>query len=166
MTYNIPASLFTSYNEIIKQMNTNWFATSCQLVFPPSKVMCPNCIFDVNSNISANIYKSGGPVVFTNMICPYCNGIGYSETSQSMDVKMRAYFEKKQWIMINNLDIASIDVQTIGCIDILPSVNRCLYANICVDKSELINNSFILASKPVLIGLTKQEFIANWRIKN
>jgi hypothetical protein len=89
---------------------------NCKIVYPPKDSECPNCIFDRDSNRSSSIYKNGGPISFDNFsVCPVCGGEGRLYTEQTEAVKLRVYWNRRDWVKTETT-IVSPDgfVQIIG----------------------------------------------------
>ena len=86
----------TPYKDIYNSMIDTILASTgltvpCTLVYESTKLQqCPNCIYDPISKKSANLYKSGGPLVFSNgQTCPYCLGNG---TTSNYSSEEKVYF--------------------------------------------------------------------------
>ncbi len=55
-----------------------------KLIYKPTIIDCPNCIFDLIGRKSANRFQSGGPQPFSDGArCPYCRGTGKTEQENS-----------------------------------------------------------------------------------
>jgi len=155
-------NLRSVYNTQIDFLLTNNnLTTNCQLVFGISKKdICPNCIFDAQSNKSANIYKSGGPVFFSeNRICPYCHGSGfYGKEVKEENIFLAIIWESKKWINIKSeINNPEDYVQTIcnkNLLDKLQSANYII----------IENQKFQIDGKPSYAGLGDNNYlITMWK---
>lgn len=159
-TFNFLQSIYN--NQINSILADSGLTTSCTLVFGISKKdICPNCIFDAQSNKSSNTYKPGGQYPFSNnRICPYCHGSGfYGEQISEENVFLAVIWESKKWL---NIQIPSINspndyVQTI-CHESL--LNKLQSTNYIIIK----NQKFQLDGKPSYSGLGDNNYlITMWK---
>ena len=126
MAINIPASVFTTYNEAVLL-----FTRTATLIYPEKKERCPNCYLDTlgTSNRSISIYRAGGPYPFERgMPCPYCGGKGYKAVETTEDVTLRIYWDSKFWIKTDfKIDVPNGAIQTIAKMDDLDKINKAKY---------------------------------------
>lgn len=111
-------------DDLITELGKN-----CRLVYPPQMVSCINCVKDPIGNKSANRWKTGGPIPFSNgMTCPMCGGEGFKAIEHTEDVLMLCAWEPKHFYYpLSNLNIRipySI-VQTKFFLTELPKVEQC-----------------------------------------
>lgn len=159
----IPQYILDLYDTTVSDFNNNNFGVNCKLFYGTNRTVCTNCIFNEALNASTNIYLTGGPIPFTNGLCPYCDGVGFKDTQATETIKLRVYHERKSFIRME-IPVNVIDgaIQTIGSIEYL---NKCKRCNHMIANSDLeIYNQykFVLASDPAPFGLTKKEFVAYW----
>lgn len=135
------SNLKNAYNSMVDIMLADTgLTTNCTLVYGISKKdICPNCIFDSLTGKSSNRYKNDGPIYFdSNVICPYCYGIGYvgQETSEE-NVYLAVIWDSKQWINFNT-DIKATDnyIQTICSSKILSKLESANYILVNNQKFE------------------------------
>lgn len=65
----------------------------CTLVFPAIDSQCQNCLFDLTTKRSANMYRDGGPYPFTkHTVCPLCGGEGKSTSNPTDTIRLRVYY--------------------------------------------------------------------------
>src|SRR5574338_1343905 len=106
MSFEIPDELIDLYEEGIDSIMANTdFTKICRLYFAPAVNEGPNCILDTMSNVSSNRYKTGGPVPFTDGICPNCNGVGYVNQDIYTDLNMIVHWNPKSWIKVGRFVI-------------------------------------------------------------
>ncbi len=162
MAINIPASLFETYFETVDYFNNEAFGVSCTLYYPTIKTICPNCIYNQQTKTSTNRYKAGGPVPFSDTICPYCFGEGIVETtSETESIKMRVYFDKKSWIKqpgAVELTLPNGSCQAYGFLVDLPKLKRAYKVGIHEETAGLDQFSFKLAGEPFLHGFKKNKY--------
>lgn len=163
MSMTIPQMVWDKYKEGADKMIDCWFGKPCTLFYPKIKTVCPNCNFNPVTVRSSNTYKIGGPIFFDNGICPYCNGDGYTDYESSETIKMRCYFNSKDWVKVEiPVNIRSGAVQTIGHITDIPKCLKSTRVKMVSDQNYL-NLDFVLAGEPQLHGLKKDSyFIAFW----
>jgi hypothetical protein len=113
MSFEISTELIDLYEEGIDEIITT-FGKSCRLYFPPALNECPNCKLDTLNNTSSNRYKAGGPISFSDGICPYCKGIGYINQDVTEDITMIVHDNPKNWLFVGRLIIPQGGIQTRG----------------------------------------------------
>jgi hypothetical protein len=137
---------------------------SCQLDYGVSKKdLCPNCLFDSNTNKSANKYKPGGPILFDiGRTCPYCNGIGfYGENNRQEEVYLAVIWDSKSWINFpTNIQSNAGFIQTICKSD--------LFGKLESANNLIINgDAYQLEAKPIYAGLGDDRYIiSTWKKVN
>jgi hypothetical protein len=138
--------------------------TQCSLIYDTTKLeQCPNCLYDTISKKSANKYKIGGPIVFTNgQTCPYCLGKGI--TSSSMEEEMiylALLYDSKNFIgVVNDPNIVA---QTICSINYLDKLKKCSKIIFNTDIKTLSNNIFARYNEPQPVGLGDNRYLfTNW----
>lgn len=89
-------SITEAFDWLIDELGKN-----CTLVYQPIQTECPNCQQDTATGRSSNIYKFGGPIPFTEGICPYCSGAGYISTEQTEVIKLRLIWKEKDVALPN-----------------------------------------------------------------
>jgi hypothetical protein len=163
----IDLTIFKSYyNKAIDAvLSSTGLTIPCKLIFESTKPQqCPNCIYDTMSQKSANIYKSGGPIVFVNgQTCPYClgNGITANYTNEQ-EVYFAVLTNAKDFIG-GTLNQPDISAQTICSIDYIDKIRKCSKIIFNTDIPNLSNNIFIRANEPQPVGLGDNRYIfTNW----
>lgn len=161
---DIPSSVFTTYYTTADDFIDKNFGVNCVIYYPAKRVDCENCIFDPFTKKSSNKYQSGGPISFTNGICPYCNGEGFRSSVDSDTIKMRAYYDKKSWVKIPlPINLPDGAVQTIGHMSDLPKVLRCTEMQLHSDIAGQGTFKYMLSGEPVPHGFGRNKyFIAMW----
>lgn len=112
--FSIPSSLIDEH-EWMSDSLIDDLGKICIIVYPFKDIECPNCYLDRRRNRSSNIYKSGGPIVFTNHTeCPWCHGRGRGQIESTDEIRTRLYWEPKSWIGGISFEDSNDIVQMIG----------------------------------------------------
>jgi len=91
--FSIPSDLLTSHEWVADALIDGETGYNCTLIYPAIDSECPNCVFDLTTGRSANIYRTGGPIEFTkHTTCPWCGGIGRRTDNPTDTMKMRVYW--------------------------------------------------------------------------
>lgn len=153
MAINIPQSVFDKYNEACDMFLTNDnFSRVCTLYYPPLKEECATC----QAN-NTNVFAHGGTAPFSFNSCSYCGGNGYKETEVTDTVRLRIYFQKKDWIKVAQLAIPDAEAQIIGFMSDLPKVKNANKIKL-VSEENALNLFFQLASEPLPHGFGKTRY--------
>lgn len=125
MTVVIPDSVWDKYNEACDFfLDNDHIGKSCTIVYPPKKTPCNNCITPVGAS-NTNIYRDGGPAPFNFGSCPVCGGSGYKETESIESIRLRIYWNRKDWIRIAGSIVSDdADVMIIGYMTDIIKVKR------------------------------------------
>lgn len=156
--FSIESGLIDEHEWVSDYLIDGELASKCTLIYPPTYTECPNCVFDQQTGQSANIYKAGGPAVFTNhTICPWCNGQGKSSNAPTDSVRLRVYWGGSELnaavkmfktLGVSNLDNAMGLIFVIGymsdiskferadAINVISTLNKKEY--MCIRKSEAV----------------------------
>lgn len=127
MTINIPPSIFDIYNNAV-----TLFERTAHLFFPPVLEECPNCYQNtMRAGLqSMSFYKQDGPIPFENgMPCPYCDGKGSIENQLSVEIPVRIYWKKSDFIKAGSplINIPDNSIQTIADMKYLSDIERADY---------------------------------------
>lgn len=160
----IPDEVFDTYFDTVDDFIDSNFGVTCRLTYPAKKTVCTNCIYDPLLKKSSGIYKSGGPISFSNGVCPYCNGVGFSESADTDTLKLRVYYEKKHWIRLPvTAELPDGSVQTIGHMADLPKILRCNNIVFNTDIEGNVEYKYKLSGEPMPHGFKRRKyFIAMW----
>ncbi len=164
MSFIIPDSVFEVYYNAVDAMIDSNFGIDCTVRYPEQRTVCSNCHFNSVTNSSSNQYKSGGPIPFEDGICPYCTGVGYVGSTETEDIKLRCYFEKKEWIKLGvELNVKDGGMVTYGHIVDMPKCSRASYIDVATGERGYGQRRFKLAGEPILHGFKRNKyFIAVW----
>lgn len=127
------------------------FGKECTVVYPGIPTSCNNCVFDSQMQRSANRYRTGGPIPFSNMMCPQCNGQGKIVSQTSEIIKMSCEWKPEGFVYnvggANIRDSAST-LRTKCYARYLEKLNRCEYIVYQNGMSGFGEMRFQLNSKP------------------
>lgn len=168
MAFSLSSSLITKHEEICDYLLDTFAYKNCKIVYPQKWTECPNCQLDIDTGQSTGIYKSGGPVPFTNYtICPYCGGTGRFSTNETDTIQLRVYFNQKQFIKIEKLGGVVIDndtIQVIGYMEDVPKVERAQELIVDTNVEGYKQYSFQPISPPIPWGFRHiRYFIQMWK---
>lgn len=165
MAFEIPSGIFNSYNKVADELINNQFiGVDCRVIYPESRVTCPNCIWDSFNQKSSGKYKSGGPIAFTAGQCPYCHGEGYKLVENTDTLRLRVYWSRKDWRKIagSTIDLPDGDVMTIGFKSDLAKCQQAKYLIVDTDNEEYRKWRFTAASEPTPHGFGNRYFWMTW----
>jgi hypothetical protein len=116
MTISIPESLFDKYKEFVDYLlSDEHFSKNCTLVYPPLRTECPNCTINMVGSSVINTYRHGGPAPFNFGDCSMCGGQGYKEVEHTGSLRLRIYWNRKDWIkIVKSIVLNDADVMVIG----------------------------------------------------
>jgi len=124
--FNIPSEVFDVHEWVSDEFIDGEIGSTCTLAFPAKREACSNCKFDPDTNRSSNIYKSGGPIAFSDhQICPRCQGEGFLEERATGSIRLRIYWDPGSWRAIG-MKVADPDgvCVVIGYMSDLPTFER------------------------------------------
>lgn len=164
----IPNSLIDLHEFVSTKIMNSSIGNNCQLYYPPIKTDCPNCQFNPITKKSANIYVSGGPIAFSGGLCPYCNGEGFVYSESTETIRMKVYWNPKDWEDIG-VDIQQSDgvIQTQAFVYDAPKIERCNYMIPVVKNEQTVIYKYKLLRKSIPHGFRQDKFfISFWeRVK-
>jgi hypothetical protein len=122
----IPSSLLDESEWMIDSLIDGETGHPCKIYYPSKPTECDNCVLDPRSHKSAHIYKAGGPIPFQDhTICPRCGGTGRNTLQTTDNVRLRLYFEPRDWIDIGiKFDVAFGVCMSIGYMSDLSKIER------------------------------------------
>ena len=164
----ITSDLKNLYKNFIDELlRENSLSLPCKLIYDSSFfVECINCIVDPISHKSSSMYKSGGPLLFSDVqICPYFRGLGGNYTEGSETVHLLTISDYKYWVGFNS-KIHSSDglVQTISKLVDYPKIKTCNKIIIDTNISDYTENVFQRNSDPEPCGFGESSyFFTFWK---
>lgn len=156
---DIPQELFEIYYEVCDDFIDLNFGVNTILFYGPKRSICPNCNYNPVTKMSSNTYKSGGPIVFADSICPYCDGNGFTESEETETIKLRVYFTPKHWVKLPiPLNINDSAIQIIGHIVDMPKIRNAKKIRVCAEQEGYMNYDYILAGEPLPHGFKRNKY--------
>jgi hypothetical protein len=164
----ITTGMHTLFGDAIDALlEINALSTPCKLIFDDTNTeVCPNCEFDSVSKASAGIYKTGGPIPFTNGSCPYCHSIGLVTLDTTVVIYPMVVWTYKDWIGAkpDNTFIPYSIAQTITKMVTLQDIKRAKQIWLSTDQDEYTKHTFERTCDPFTIGFgTTVYVICNWK---
>lgn len=157
--FTIPDEMLEAYHAGIDAV-LNKYSQDCRLIYPPAMQECPNCIFDPFTERSSNRYKAGGPTPFSFGVCPYCEGEGNISVAVEENIKLRVYWNPKEWEAINiQMDVPAGSIQTKGYSSDLPKIEQCQYLIATANLEGLKTYRFVRLAEPTPTGLKNQRYL-------
>lgn len=156
------------YRSLIDELlKSGSLSLPCKLFYDQSLFNeCINCKIDPISHKSANIYKSNGPIPFTDgQICPYCRGLGGSYQESYDITDLLVVFDYKHWINFNSrLHDPDGLVQTINSKNDYQKIKNCNKIIIDTNLQNYTENYFQRNSEPQPAGFgDNQYFFTFWK---
>ncbi len=138
-----------------------------KLIYKPTIIDCPNCIFDLIGRKSANRFQSGGPQPFSDGArCPYCRGTGKTEKENSeiilglVDWKPRDY--QDFGISIQNAN-AIVGIKTLATDAI--KIQRATEAIVDYAISDIMKLRCKKLRDPMITGLKNSRYAVSFWIR-
>lgn len=135
--FEIPTAIIDEHEWIADEFIDGPFGKVCLLEYTQEDTECPNCFFDPITKRSTNIYKSGGPISFTNYTtCPHCGGAGRSSIAPTTEsIRLRVYWNKSKWGDLASdakdsnplMGYPDADCRIIGYMTDLPKIERAAF---------------------------------------
>lgn len=161
MTIDIPNSLFDKYNEACDTFLENpFFSKQVTLIYPSKKEECSNCNTSMIGDSSTNTYRHGGPMPFGFGSCPLCGGNGLRETEITDTIRLRLYFNRKDWIkVVSGINIPDAAAMIIGYMTDLPKLRKCSEIVVSIDNNQA-EFRLNLIGVPIPHGFGQRYFLA------
>lgn len=161
MTFEIDNSVFDIYREVADWMidNDN-IGRTCTIVYPPIKVPCTTCSLNPEGFNQHSTGEFGGPTTYT---CEYCSGTNIIEQSSTTTIRLRIYWEKKNWIKIGGINFQDADAMVIGYLSDLGKLQN---ANEIIFTQDQNRWSFRLSGKPFPHGFGKNRYFVAYLSQN
>ena len=153
MTISIPQKLFDLYNSAMDTfLENDNFSRLCTILYPSVKVPCSQC------NVGGgNVYSHGGPALAGNDNCVYCGGVGYKDSEVTDSIRLRIYWNKKNWIPNQPGVVSDALVQVIGYARDLPKFLRADSILLVSEQKELEQN-YRITGDPFYHGFGKNRY--------
>lgn len=158
----IDSGIINDYHDLIDGVMT-FASKTCTLIYPKHQVECPNCILNPNTGRSSNIYKNGGPIYFTQGLCPYCRGDGLIYEEQTESISLVVYWNPKDWHKLSwTVNIPNNTIQIRSYFTDLQRLKKAEYLVIDTSLNTYSNYRYKLLGEPVPIGFRHRWLISMW----
>ncbi len=171
MSFSIPQEIFDTYTSVCDHLlENNQFSRICTVYYPPIKEPCANCVNNFGGGHSSNVYQHGGPAPANNSVCSYCGGNGFREKEVTDTLRLRIYWNKKDWITTastfgggkfslsdDSMVIGGSIAQIIGYASDLPKIIRMRDIKI-ISEQKKIDHRYVLMAEPFLHGFGKNRY--------
>lgn len=159
------AGLSNLHRDAIQALITSPEATiPCRLEYGTTRFTdCPNCLFDVVRNRSANVYTVDGPIEFVNgQICPYCHGAGKVQLDPTTEnIELVVIFEPKDWINVGRVSTADGRIQTISLLSTtMAKLKRASSIVVGTDVESAERYKYERISEPTPCGFGSTSFVS------
>lgn len=150
-------SVFAKYFEVADWfINSNFIGQECTVVYPPIKVACTNPQHEVVGLGNIGIAAFGGPTTYS---CEYCSNTLTIEQESTATIRLRLYWERKNWIKIGTVGFPDADCMVIGFMSDLAKFNNA--KEIVFSKNE-IEWRMTSACKPFPHGFGKNRYFVGY----
>jgi len=158
MTINIPDGLWDKYNEAADFfIDNDYIGRLCTIIYPPKRTSCVNCIKPVGAS-TTNVYRHGGPMPFSFGGCPMCGDDGYKEVEYTDTIRLRIYWNRKDWIrIVGNIGVADADAMVIGYMADLPKFSQAVELLLASRQNEA-EYRVVVAGKPSPWGFGRSRY--------
>lgn len=143
-------------------LRSDGLSLPCRFIYGGTKyINCPNCLFNSITGKSSNIYTAGGPVPFSQGICPYCNGEGkVLQEATTSPVYMLVIWDYKKWIpMAVPVESPEGMIQTITTKDVLPEIKKAKELVVDTNIEAFVRHRFIREGEPNPAGFGASDYV-------
>lgn len=157
---DIPQELFDIYNEFADDFISQNFGVPSKLTYPEKKIPCTNC--SGNTMIGgrpSNFQSHGGPGPFNpKQNCSVCGGQGFSSSAATDNIKLRAYFTKKEWTKLGAVNVPEGGCVVIGFMSDLPKYKMANTITLCTDVQGINGWTYEKAGEAVPHGFKRNRY--------
>ena len=169
--FSLNEDLIFDHEKICDFLITGFPGKVCKLIYEPKDLECVNCYLSPDTGVSTSIYKSGGPIPFTNYtMCPYCGGRGRLQTEETENIRLRVYFNQKQFIQTaqtQHIVISGDTIQVIGYMTDLPKMQRAKEMTVDTQVEGYKEYRFQPLSTPIPWGFMHDRYFTQlWKRNN
>lgn len=165
MTFQIPSELLDLHESIVSSM-IEQLGQAYTVYYKPVYTECVNCVANPIGNVSANIFRTGGPVPFPfGAICPICNGEGFKQTQTTDTVQLEVIWEQRKFIDIGQqIKIPDGAVQVKGYMGDLQKLQDMEGIDI-LGPTNLLGGLYKLWGQPIPQGFRKDKFFLAFLVR-
>lgn len=157
---HLPQELFDIYNEFADDFISDNFGVTCTLSYPAKKTPCPDCAGNTMvGGRPSNFQQHGGPAPFNpRQNCSMCGGQGFYSVPNTEDIKMRAYFNKKEWAKLGIVNVPEGGCVVIGFMSDLPKYKMADHITVCSDIEAINGWTYEKAGEAVPHGFKRNRY--------
>lgn len=158
--FKIPTLLIDRHEWMTDELIDGVTGQVCTLIFPDKDTQCDNCLNDISTGRSSNIYNDTGPISFANFsICPRCGGLGRFQVPEEDNIRLRVYWDSKNWIKTGaSLATPDSSCMTIGYMTDLPKLERANKVLIPLDISTIHRYEMNRAGEAIPHGFRQDRY--------
>ena len=142
----------------------------CRIIKKSKWVTCENCVINMSTGKSSNVYNGTGSISFTSGKCPFCNGEGRFSTRDTSTLYLMPLYDWKDWIGWNgtNAQTAAADgmIQTLSLYSTITDIKQAVEVVIDTDIEKYVQQLYQRESEPTPCGLGSASFLHTmWKKK-
>ncbi len=161
MTISIASAIFDKWREFGEYLLTDDnFSCDCILNYPPIPITSSSTSSNSLSGNPGNVFQTGQPAPFNFGENPYEGGETFKDNTTTQTIRLRVYFDKRNWIKIGNIALPAGAIQVIGKMADLAKFKSAISVKIFNSKAA-VNMTYRLEGEVILHGFGKTFFIAN-----
>lgn len=150
--------LTTAYKKLFRQaveamLADNGMTVPCKIYYTGTKAECDNCVINLATGKSSGVYKTGGPLTFTNGLCPRCGGDGVVITRLDETIYCCVSFNYREWtnlgFSVQNPDGMCLTLSTLTT---LPKIKNAEEIVINTGVEGYVRHKFVRQGEPNNIG--------------
>lgn len=148
ITDAMKAQIQQAFDDVVTELGR-----PCRVVYPPQWAPCVNCVSDPIGRKSANRWRTGGPVPFSNgTTCPLCKGAGgHNAPPATADVELKIEWDRGRfWVPVPQSAIKGslTTCQAKGLASELPKLTGADHLLVHLPVAPFSLHKFVLAGGP------------------
>jgi hypothetical protein len=152
MAISIPSTVFTKYKEFADAMIAD-FGVNCKLVYTEQVEEISEDVPRVKQRRSMNIQDRNDAAGFAR------GSKKFKTVENTEDIKLRVYWNRKDWVKVGEIDIPDGAIQTIGYLSDFTSINKAKALIVNSDIDGYREYRFIKASEPFPWGFKQDRYM-------
>jgi hypothetical protein len=152
MAISIPSTVFTKYKEFADAMIAD-FGVNCKLVYTEQVEEISEDVPRVKQRRSMNIQDRNDAAGFAR------GSKKFKTVENTEDIKLRVYWNRKDWVKVGEIDIPDDAIQTIGYLSDFTSINKAKALIVNSDIDGYREYRFIKASEPFPWGFKQDRYM-------
>lgn len=152
MAISIPSTVFTKYKEFADAMIAD-FGVNCKLVYTEQVEEISEDVPRVKQRRSMNIQDRNDAAGFAR------GSKKFKTVENTEDIKLRVYWNRKDWVKVGEIDIPDGAIQTIGYLSDFTSINKAKALIVNSDIDGYREYRFIKAAEPFPWGFKQDSYM-------